>query len=146
MKIEKFSEIYSTDETYDRVNNPDRLNVFELSSLGISWSYNGRDYTITNERRLNAILLKSEIEIALVEAPFDENPKNKAYIVNSQGEIVWDIKELFLAKHRNSRDVTFYYPIYEALDLYFHIFINNCEFRFLVNIVTGEIGELLECR
>jgi len=41
MKIEKFNVISSTDANYDRSSNPDRLNVFELSPLGISWHYNG---------------------------------------------------------------------------------------------------------
>jgi hypothetical protein len=146
VKIERYSEIYSTSETYDRVSNPDRLNVFELFPLGVSWRYNGQEYEITNERRVSAILLRNEIGIALGEAPFDNNPNNKAYIVNVQGETVWDIKDLFLAKYGGSNNVAFYYPIYETIDLYYHFIENNIEFRFSVNVITGEIGELKECR
>ena len=146
MKIEKFNMISSTDANYDRSSNPDRLNVFELSPLGISWHYNGQDYKIINERRISAILLKNKIEIALVEAPFDKSYNNKAYIVNACGEIVWNIKESFLAKYRNIYDVNFYYPFYQSTDLYYYVIINNLDFRFFVSTTTREIGELIESR
>jgi hypothetical protein len=140
--------MYSTDESYDRINNPDRLSVSELSPMGISWCYNSQCYEITNERRVSALFLKDETGIVVVEAPFDHS-NNKAYIINAKGEIVWNVKDLFHAKYKdfiNGYYVSFYYPIYESSGLYFHITMNNLEYRFLFDILTGDIGHIIESR
>jgi hypothetical protein len=148
MIIENFSYIYSTDESYDRLENPDRLNIFELSPLGISWYYEEQYYEITNARRLYALLLQEKVEIAIVEAPFD-NSNNDAYIVDAKGKKIWDVRYLFHIRYKTiikNYYASFDYPIYESSDLYFHVTINNLEYRFAFDILTGNMGELIESR
>jgi hypothetical protein len=147
MKIERFSHIYSNNN-YNRTENPDKLNVFELSPLGVSWYYDGQYYEIINDNRVYALLLEEETDIAVVEAPFDR-VTNDAYIVDSKGKIIWNVKDLFHTKYKdtiNGHYILFDYPTFESSNLYFYVTINNIEYRFSFNKLNGNIGRLIESR
>jgi hypothetical protein len=51
MKITKFKLIDSLG-SYDKSKNIDRLSIYDLLSEGVSWTYNGKNYQLVNEKKL----------------------------------------------------------------------------------------------
>ena len=158
--ITNFELIYKYGN-YDRKNNLSGLTVEELMPIGIKWKYNGQEYKINNGKKLSAILLENNKNIAIVEEPYN-NQLNKAYIINGNNTEKYNVKNLLNKIDLKTRSpyilggnnfvrinkygLLFDYPCYEGNELYFHISANNNEYRFLFDLETGKIGELIYSR
>ncbi len=75
---------------------------------------------------------------------------NPAYILDGTNQIIWNVADLFIAtygkKYYGGIKLHFIDVINENETLCFIINIANCDFRFSINIKTGEIGRLIETR
>lgn len=147
MKISKFKLIDSLG-SYDKSKNINRLSIYDLLSEGVSWTYNGKNYQLLNEKKITAILLKGEQEIGIVEAPFNFK-ENKAYIINGDKSIKWNILKLIKNKFENSfinNNIAVSDLYYIENTLYFSIIINNEDYRFSFDPMNGDIGNLIVSR
>ncbi|CNC62261.1 hypothetical protein [Yersinia similis] len=129
--------IIDTLGSYDRKLNPQGLSVLELLPIGISWSYAGKKKEIYDNDKIIPLLLRDSSGIALIKSPFNK-VNNKAYILNPDKTIKWDVK-----RNLNINDAIFFDVYYISNDLYFFIYINGGGFRFLFDIESGSIGELI---
>ncbi|MDG0027461.1 hypothetical protein MMB74_24830 [Trinickia sp. Y13] len=78
--------------SYDKVNNPSRRTVAELTPLAIAWRDGGMQKHIQSAAGICGVPLADGSGIAVVEGPYDSGV-NKAYLVNADGslraEVVW---------------------------------------------------------
>jgi hypothetical protein len=147
MIIEKF-ELKNSLGNYDKINNPDRLNVLELSPNTVSWYCNGLYHEIKNNNKLLALLLTDKKQIAVIE-DLTTKQNNAAYIVDGDSRKTWDVLSVFRAKNNDfvmNKYIFFNDSYYVNDELYFFIIINNTYFRFSFNPYNGEIGKLIESR
>jgi len=136
--IESFSVIDNLG-SYDRAANPQGLSVWELLPTGVAWSFLGYSYKIENPHKLIPKLLLDGIGIAVVIAPFNTK-ENKALIVKSDGDLMWDISAA--AKAIVGQGV-FSDVYYVAGQLCFFVNINNIDHRFSFDVVSGAVGVLI---
>lgn len=69
---------------YDRINNPLKRSVLELTPIGISWSTGAVQRSHPNTAGICAVPLADSTGIAIVEAPYDRQA-NKARLLNADG-------------------------------------------------------------
>ncbi|GAA6255063.1 hypothetical protein F070042J6_09150 [Bacteroides sp. f07] len=146
-KIVSFKYMYPA--SLDRMSK-EAYSVGELLPIGISWECNGTVYSKKNENGgLCATLLEYGNVIGIVESPY-MGSFNPAYILDGTNQIIWNVTNLFIAaygkKYYGGIKLHFIDVINENETLCFIINIANCDFRFSVNIKTGEIGRLIETR
>lgn len=146
-KIVSFKYMYPT--SLDRMSK-ESYSVGELLPIGISWECNGTVYSKKNENGgLCATLLEHGNVIGIVESPY-MGSFNPAYILDGTNQIIWNVTDLFIAtygkKYYGGVKLHFIDVINENETLCFIINIANCDFRFSINIKTGEIGRLIETR
>ena len=98
---------------YDKELNPNRLSIIELSPKGISWLHNGKKVEVKDDNKIVPVLLLNGDEIALIKSPYDKD-QNKAYIIDAEGNIKWDVKDII---NKKTSDAIFYdvYYIYDEL-------------------------------
>lgn len=99
-------------------------------------------------KKITAILLKGEEEIGIVEAPFNFK-ENKAYIINGDKSIKWNILKLIKNKYENlfiNNNIFVSDLYYITNTLYFSIIINNEDYRFSFDPMNGDIGNLIVSR
>ena len=128
-------------EKYDKHKNQLKLSVYDLLPIGIKWNYNGKEYTINNGNKIEALLLKDNKNISIIEEPYSII-KNKAYIIDGNSKTKYNIKGLLL---ENKNFISEYKVnklyIYEAHyidnELYYFININEFDYRFIFNIEDG---------
>ncbi|MGY2969150.1 hypothetical protein ACVWVR_002155 [Ewingella americana] len=125
---------------YDRKLNPQRLSVFDLLPIGLSWECDGKKHEFKHDDKIIALLLNDNDLIALIKAPFNKY-KNQAYIINSDGSVKWDVRSL-LKEYNN--EVIFSDVYYIGQELYFFVNVNNSDFRFLFDVASGTVGKLLQ--
>jgi hypothetical protein len=145
MKIERFKAYYFE---YSSLNESNHYNIFQLSPLGYSWTYNEIEYHRENVEKIFSVLSGNEKFIAFVESPFSIKG-NMAYIVNGINEVVWNVSNLFFEKYKHiimNKKYIFSDVRLEKDILYFFINIDNNDFRFSFDIENGEIGRLIESR
>ncbi|WP_155292779.1 hypothetical protein [Pseudomonas fluorescens] len=124
---------------YDRKANPQGLSVWELLPREVSWSFFGRLYKIESSEKLIPLLLIGAAGIAVVISPFNDK-KNKALVVKPDGELMWDVS----ARASNIVKGGIFSDVYYISGrLYFFVNINNHDFRFSFDTVSGEIGRLI---
>ncbi|MCK8669443.1 hypothetical protein M1M11_31660 [Pseudomonas azerbaijanoccidens] len=124
---------------YDREANPQGLSVWELLPKEVSWSFLGRSYKIESPDKLIPQLLIDGIGIAVVVSPFNAE-KNKALVVKPDGEVMWDVSARASALTKGGVFSDVYYV---SGRLCFFVNINNQDFRFSFDVVSGEIGRLI---
>jgi hypothetical protein len=71
---------------YDKVNNPQRLTVSELTPVGLTWQSGGAQHAIQVQAGVSGIPLDDASGIAVVEAPYEPSG-NRAYIANADGSL-----------------------------------------------------------
>ena len=137
-------------EKYDKIKNHLQLSVNDLLAIGVEWEYNGQKFKLQKGKKIEAVLLKNNKNIAIIEEPFNKI-KNKAYIISGNNEVKFNIKEL-LEKNRskvleyNLKEFNFYDAYYINNELYFFVNINGFDYRFSFDIETGECGELISSK
>lgn len=125
--------------SYDRDANPQGLSVWELLPTGVSWSFLGRPYKIESFDKLIPKLLLGSVGIAVVISPFDLK-ENKALIIKPDGDVMWDVGAV--AKSIVGRGI--YSDVYYVSgQLCFFVNINNQDFRFSFDVVSGVVGKLI---
>lgn len=144
-KIESFKYIRPISQ-----NETSGCSVGDLLPIEISWECNGNMYSRKQESGgLCAVLSEKDNMIGIVENPY-MGGFNSAYIINGTNQIVWNVSDLFIAtygtKYYGGVGIHFIDVRIENGILYFFINISNCDFRFSVNIKTGQIGRLIETR
>lgn len=145
-KIESFKYIFPVSQSAASGHS-----IGELLPTEISWEYNGMVYRRKQEKgRLCAILLEPDNVIGVVENPY-MGGFNSAYVLNGRNQIIWNVSDLFIAaygsKYYGGVGIHFVDVRVENGTLYFFINISSCcDFRFSINIKTGEIGPLVESR
>ncbi|AFI88304.1 hypothetical protein F6Q07_18710 [Pectobacterium parmentieri] len=125
---------------YERISNPNRLNVFGLSPHGVSWFCDGEVYEIRCNEKLIPLLLVGGDGIALIKSPFDKR-NNNAYILSPFNEIIWDVGGLV---RKENKDIIFSDVYYVINNLYFFVHVDGCDYRFSFDTKTGEVGSLLQ--
>ena len=142
-KIEQF-------ENYNKNTNHLHLSVYDLLPIGVKWNYNGKKYIIKNGNKIEALLLNNNVSIAIIEEPYNII-KNKAYIINGNNEIEYDLKELLrenknLITEYDIKDFFIYEIHYIDSELYCFINIDEFDYRFSLNVLNGKIGKLIFMR
>ena len=123
---------------YDKVANPNGLNMIELLPHGVTWSCNGKINEIKHNNKIIALLLKNNNGIALVKSPFNKCGNN-AYIISPLNEIVWDVGSII----RNDTDKVIFSDVYYISDeLNFFINIDVRDYRFTFEPKIGKAGKL----
>jgi hypothetical protein len=84
-------------EKYDEHKNPLNLSVYDLLPVGVKWNYNGKEYQINNGNKMETLLLKNNQSISIIEEPYNKI-KNRAYIINGNNEIQYNVNNLLLEK------------------------------------------------
>jgi hypothetical protein len=74
------------DPGYDKVNNPLRRTVAELTPVALAWRSGGVQRNIRTTTGIGGVPLADGSGIAIVEGPYD-GTANKAYIVNADGSL-----------------------------------------------------------
>jgi hypothetical protein len=142
--------IIETFEKYDKHKNPLNLSVYDLLPCGVKWNYKGKEYSIKNGNKIEALLLKNNKCISIIEEPYNKM-KNKAYIINGNSEIKFNIGYLLLENKKltleyNIKDLYVCEAYYIGNELYYFININGYDYRFLFDVENGKIGELIFSR
>lgn len=133
-------EIMSNRVSYDDNKKNQKLSVFDLMPIGVSWNYNGREYSIIDDNKIIPLILSDNDLIAVIESPFDKE-KNQAYIINPNGSVRWDLKKIV---GRYTGGIVFFDVYYIGGELYFFVNINNSDYRFLFDVTSGVAGSLLQ--
>ncbi|MCQ2993653.1 hypothetical protein NLO95_05910 [Pseudomonas syringae] len=136
--IENYSVIYNPGSS-DRGANPQGLSVRELLPTGVAWSFLGCPYKIENPQKLIPELLVDATGIAVVIAPFDIKG-NEALIIKPDGDLMWDVRAA--AKTVVGQGI-FSDVYYVSGQLCFFVNINNLDYRFSFDVVSGTVGELM---
>ena len=71
--------------------------VLDTLPCAITWFYNGTNHRIEYQDKLIPLMLKTNQYIAIVQAPYSK-VYNKAYIINGNGEVIWDLKDILKGK------------------------------------------------
>lgn len=79
-------EFVERDPGYDKVNNPLRRTVAELTPVAIAWRSGGIQREIRTPAGIGGVPLVDGSGIAIVEGPYDSTA-NRAYIVNADGSL-----------------------------------------------------------
>jgi hypothetical protein len=143
-------KIIETFEKYDKHKNPLNLSVYDLLPVGVKWNCNGKEYQINNGNKIEALLLKNNQSISIIEEPYNKI-KNKAYIINGNNEIQYNVNNLLLENKKLTREYNFkdlyvWETHYVDNEFYCFININGFDYRFSFDSETGEIGELFFLR
>jgi hypothetical protein len=133
-------KIIESFEKYDNHKNPLNLSVYDLLPVGVKWNCNGKEYQINNGNKMDALLLKNNQSISIIEEPYNKI-KNRAYIINGNNEIQYNINNLLF--EYNFKDLYIWETRYIKNELYYFININGFDYRFSFDLETGKIGELI---
>ena len=131
-------------EKYDKQKNPLKLSVYDLLPCGVKWKYNGNEYLINNENKIEVLLLKNNENISIIEEPYNKI-KNKAYIVNGENEVKYNIKDLLLENKEfmleyNGINIFIYEAHYIENELFYFLNINGFDYRILFDLKSGELN------
>lgn len=141
-KIKRFNNQIFSQESDDDLSIIDRL------PNTVSWYCDETLFEISNENKVIAVLLNNGNQIAIIESPYNKIA-NKAYIVDSLGRIVVNIKTLFEETYAHLYNVTqaiFTDVYYSNSKLFFFLVLNNVDFRLEMNITEMKLGDLIESR
>ncbi|GIM57488.1 hypothetical protein CAPN006_18800 [Capnocytophaga canimorsus] len=133
--------IYNEKSSSNLINN-----IYHSTPIGYYWLFNGKKYSIINEDRV--IMLSFDNKLAVIESPFKKS-NNKAYLINLDNEILFDISDVFYLEYRTMLlNKTYIFTDILVVDdkLFFYVNINNTDFRFLVDIRNKKIGKLIESK
>ncbi|WP_346747406.1 hypothetical protein [Prevotella jejuni] len=83
--------------------------VLDTLPCAITWFYNGTNHRIEYQDKLIPLMLKTNQYIAIVQAPYSK-VYNKAYIINGNGEVIWDLKDIL--KGKRNIDKPLFYDVY----------------------------------
>ena len=121
-------------------------NIYLSTPIGYYWLFNCKKYSIINEDRV--IMLLFDDKLAVIESPFKKS-NNKAYLINLDNEILFDISDVFYLEYRTMLlNKTYIFTDILTIDnkLFFYVNINNTDFRFFVDIRNKKIGKLIESK
>ena len=136
--IENYSVIDNPGSS-DRGANSQGLSVWELLPTGVAWSFLGCPYKIETPQKLIPELLVDATGIAVVIAPFDIK-ENEALIIKPDGDLMWDVRAA--AKAIIGQGI-FSDVYYVSGQLCFFVNINNLDYRFSFDVVSGTVGALI---
>ncbi|MCD5980881.1 hypothetical protein [Pseudomonas quasicaspiana] len=136
--IENYSVIDNPGSS-DRGANSQGLSVWELLPTGVAWSFLGCSHKIENPQKLIPELLVDATGIAVVIAPFDIK-ENEALIIKPDGDLMWDVRAA--AKTMVGQGI-FSDVYYVSGQLCFFVNINNLDYRFSFDVVSGTVGALI---
>ncbi|WP_095100391.1 hypothetical protein [Pseudomonas sp. Irchel 3A5] len=132
-------ENYSILGSHDRGANLHGLSFWELLPTGVAWSFLGCSHKIENPQKLIPELLVDGTGIAVVIAPFDIK-ENEALIIKPDGDLMWDV--CAAAKSIIGQGI-FSDVYYVSGQLCFFVNINNLDYRFSFDVVSGAVGMLI---
>lgn len=124
------------DETYDRKNNPQHLNIMELLPIGIEWATNYSNSKIIFTYCSCATYLRNHTGFGIVEFEKYSN-KGEAYILNSDNSKRFDI-----VLPKEYRDGLFSDVYYVNDDLCFFFYCGR-DYRAIVDENTGKIKDII---
>jgi hypothetical protein len=153
MRKTKIKDFILTDTlgNYDKAGNSSASSVFELLPMGVSWSYGGQPHEISNEKKVVAVLVGEEA-IAIIQAPSQDIPSNKAYIVDGNARTMWDVSAMASKKIRQGKIFREASPLFWDIQyqqngtLWFFVHIAGADFRFSFDPLSGAMGEFAESR
>lgn len=134
--IKNFKQVFE-DDSYDRVRNLKGLNVKQLSPIGISWNDDEHFHQIIDKDNKVFSEKFDNYHIIVIIAPFEQDiEKNKAYLLNSIGEVVIDFRKILREKFDNQ----FYYfsDVYmENSELFLIVHFRTQDFKFQYKLNNG---------
>ena len=96
--------------------------VLDTLPCAITWFYNGTNHRIEHQDKLIPLMLKNNQYVAIVQAPYSK-VYNMAYIINGNGEVIWDLKDILKGKRNIDRPL--FYDVYYINDsLYFFVVVS----------------------
>lgn len=125
---------------YDKVNNPSRRTVAELTPLAITWRDGGVQHDIQSAAGVCGVPLADGSGIAIVEGPYDSGA-NKAYLVNADGSLRAKVD---LAT--SIGQAMFYDVLYMGGSLTFLAATSNRDVQICVNETDGTVRKISEFR
>ncbi|MFC0397424.1 hypothetical protein [Paraburkholderia rhizosphaerae] len=125
---------------YDKVNNPSRRTVAELTPLAIAWRDGGMQKDIQSTAGICGVPLADGSGIAVVEGPYDSSV-NKAYLVNADGSL-----RAKVALAASIGQAMFYDVFYVDGSLTFLAATSNRDVQIWVNERDGTVRRVSEFR
>lgn len=119
---------------YDKIQNPRRLTVKELLPIGVAWEHDGCKEEIVKDYGVLSMPLHDLSGVAIVEGPFETAPQNRAYVINADGSIRFEIMKPIEYNTSVFSDV-----YYTGGVLCFFLSGNLGDFRLSVNELDGTI-------
>lgn len=141
---DKFIQNFKLNKAVDSNEAGKAISIIDMLPNKITWEYMGKHFEWEDNEKLISLLLKDQRHIAIIESPYSKI-LNESYIIDGNGIIIWNIKDLLQQKHSFSQ-VIFYDTYYINDILYFFVVVAGVDYRFCFNLSTGEIGGLIESR
>lgn len=137
MNLIKNFELIFEDNGYDRVKNLKGLNVKQLSPIGVCWNDGENFHQIIDKEDKVFSEKFDNYHIVIIIAPFEQDvKKNKAYLLNSIGEVVVNFRKILIEKF----DTQFYYfsDVYiENSELFLIVHFRSQDFKFQYKLNDG---------
>lgn len=128
------------DPGYDKVNNPLRRTVAELTPAAIAWRSGGVQRDIRSTAGIGGVPLADGSGIAIVEGPYDRTA-NRAYIVNADGSLRAQVSVV-----EGTGKVRFYDVLYMSGVLTFLAAASDRDVQVRVNESDGAVSSISEFR
>lgn len=122
---------------YDKVQNPKRLTVMELLPIGVAWDNKGQNFEVLKTWGVLAVPLNDFSGVAIVEGPFERGAQNRAYVMNADGSIRFEI-----TKPTELSALVFSDVYYAGGELCFFLSGTSGDFRLSVNESDGTISKI----
>ncbi|MFJ1468804.1 hypothetical protein [Massilia orientalis] len=135
-KLQNFRHI-ELDPSYDKIQDPKRLTVRELLPVGASWEHNGQKYEVLKPWGVLAVPSNDFRSIAIVEGPFETEQKNRAYVMNADGSVRFEINKPSELTTSSFSDV-----YYVSGELCFFSSGSSGDFRLSINEIDGTISKI----
>jgi hypothetical protein len=105
----------------------------------LQWFYNGSTMEIIDDNKLIATLLRNNIEIAIIRAPFHKN--NQTHILHATGKVKWNVRD----KIKSTYDYIIFSDVYYIGEiLFFFINTNKGDYRFSFDTDNGSVGNPIQ--
>jgi hypothetical protein len=128
------------DPGYDKVNNPLRRTVAELTPVAIAWRSGSVQRDIRSAAGIGGMPLVDGSGIAIIEGPYDSTA-NRAYIVNADGSLRAEVSVV-----EATGQVMFYDVLYMSGTLTFLAAAPDRDVRISVNERDGSVLSVSEFR
>jgi hypothetical protein len=133
-------QLVDRDPGYDKVNDPLRRSVAELTPLAIAWRSSCVQRTIRSATGIGGVPLSDGSGIAIIEGHYD-SAANRAYIVNADGSLRTEVSVA-----ETTGQVMFYDVLYMSRTLTFLAAAPDRDVRICVNESDGSVLSVSEFR